>query len=109
MAQGLAIRLFAFGGAYWPLATAHSDPLWALNRGTEISSYSLKENLRASACCYKWSVLPVPKVRRFPKWCQISRSFNASCTSQSLMTHMAIFSLYFGIGEGFKGLVPRAV
>ena len=29
MAQGLGIRLFAFGGAYWPLATAHSDPLWA--------------------------------------------------------------------------------
>ena len=25
---GLGIRLFAFGGAYWPLATAHSDPLW---------------------------------------------------------------------------------
>ena len=24
--QGLVIRLF--GGAYWPLATAHSDPLW---------------------------------------------------------------------------------
>ena len=29
LAQGLSIRLFAFGGAYWPLATAHSDPLWA--------------------------------------------------------------------------------
>ena len=28
-AQGLGIRLFAFGGAYWPLTTAHSDPLWA--------------------------------------------------------------------------------
>ena len=28
MAQDLGIRLFAFGGAYWPLATAHSDPLW---------------------------------------------------------------------------------
>ena len=28
VAQGLGIRLFAFGGAYWPLATAHSDPLW---------------------------------------------------------------------------------
>ena len=28
LAQGLGIRLFAFGGAYWPLATAHSDPLW---------------------------------------------------------------------------------
>ena len=27
-AQGLGIGLFAFGGAYWPLATAHSDPLW---------------------------------------------------------------------------------
>ena len=27
-AQGLGIRLFAFGSAYWPLATAHSDPLW---------------------------------------------------------------------------------
>ena len=27
--QGLGIRLFAFGGAYWPLSTAHSDPLWA--------------------------------------------------------------------------------
>uniref|UniRef100_A0A7S4FVX1 Uncharacterized protein n=1 Tax=Eutreptiella gymnastica TaxID=73025 RepID=A0A7S4FVX1_9EUGL len=23
-----AARLCAFGGAYWPLATAHSDPLW---------------------------------------------------------------------------------
>ena len=29
LAQGLGMRLFAFGGAYWPLATAHSDPLWA--------------------------------------------------------------------------------
>ena len=29
LAQGLGIRLFAFGGAYRPLATAHSDPLWA--------------------------------------------------------------------------------
>ena len=28
LAQGLGIRLCAFGGAYWPLATAHSDPLW---------------------------------------------------------------------------------
>ena len=28
VAQGLNIRLCAFG-AYWPLATAHSDPLWA--------------------------------------------------------------------------------
>ena len=28
LAQGLGIRLFAFGGAYWPFATAHSDPLW---------------------------------------------------------------------------------
>ena len=28
LAQGLGIRLFAFGGAHWPLATAHSDPLW---------------------------------------------------------------------------------
>ena len=29
VAQSLGIRLFAFGGTYWPLATAHSDPLWA--------------------------------------------------------------------------------
>ena len=29
MAQGLSIRLFASGGAYWPLATAYPDPLWA--------------------------------------------------------------------------------
>ena len=29
VAQGLGIYLFAFCGAYWPLATAHSDPLWA--------------------------------------------------------------------------------
>ena len=29
VAQGLGIGLYAFGGAYWPLATAHSDPLWA--------------------------------------------------------------------------------
>ena len=29
LAQGLGITLFAFGGAYRPLATAHSDPLWA--------------------------------------------------------------------------------
>ena len=28
VAQGLGIRLFAFGGGYWRLATAHSDPLW---------------------------------------------------------------------------------
>ena len=29
LAQGIGVGLFAFGGAYWPLATAHSDPLWA--------------------------------------------------------------------------------
>ena len=29
LAQGLGIYLFAFGSAYWPLTTAHSDPLWA--------------------------------------------------------------------------------
>ena len=29
LAQGLGIRLFGFGGAHLPLATAHSDPLWA--------------------------------------------------------------------------------
>ena len=29
VAQGLGISLFAFGGAYWPLTNAHSDPLWA--------------------------------------------------------------------------------
>ena len=28
LAQGLGICSFAFGGAYWPLATAYSDPLW---------------------------------------------------------------------------------
>ena len=28
LAQGHGFRLFAFGGAYWPLATAPSDPLW---------------------------------------------------------------------------------
>ena len=28
LAQGLSVRLFAFGGASWPLTTAHSDPLW---------------------------------------------------------------------------------
>ena len=28
LAQGLGIGLFAFGGAYWPPATAHSDPPW---------------------------------------------------------------------------------
>ena len=27
--QGLGISLFAFGGAHWPLATAHCDPRWA--------------------------------------------------------------------------------
>ena len=29
LAQSLGFRLCAFGGAHWPLATAHSDPLWA--------------------------------------------------------------------------------
>ena len=29
LAQGLGIRSCAFGGAHWPLAAAHSDPLWA--------------------------------------------------------------------------------
>ena len=29
LAQGVGSGLFAFGGAYWPLATAHSDALWA--------------------------------------------------------------------------------
>ena len=28
LAQGLGIGLCAFGGAHWPLTTAHSDPLW---------------------------------------------------------------------------------
>ena len=28
VAQGPGVGLFASGGAYWPLATAHSDPLW---------------------------------------------------------------------------------
>ena len=28
LAQGLGIRLVAFGGAYWPLAPEPSDPLW---------------------------------------------------------------------------------
>ena len=27
-ARGCGFGLFAFGGAYWPLATARSDPLW---------------------------------------------------------------------------------
>ena len=29
LARGHGVGLCAFGGAYWPLATAHSDPLWA--------------------------------------------------------------------------------
>ena len=29
LARGNGVSLFAFGGAYWPLALAHSDPLWA--------------------------------------------------------------------------------
>ena len=29
LARGHGVALFAFGGAYWPLALAHSDPLWA--------------------------------------------------------------------------------
>ena len=28
LALGHGGGLVAFGGAYWPLATAHSDPLW---------------------------------------------------------------------------------
>ena len=28
LARGHGFGSFAFGGAYWPLATAHSDPLW---------------------------------------------------------------------------------
>ena len=28
LARGHGAGLFAFGGAHWPLATAHSDPLW---------------------------------------------------------------------------------
>ena len=28
VARGHGAGVFAFGGAYWPLATAHSDPLW---------------------------------------------------------------------------------
>ena len=28
LAQGHGVGLSAFGGAYWPLALAHSDPLW---------------------------------------------------------------------------------
>ena len=27
VARGHGVGLFAFGGAYWPIATAHSDPL----------------------------------------------------------------------------------
>ena len=33
LAQGLGIRLFTFGGAYWPFATAHSDSLWVRTKG----------------------------------------------------------------------------
>ena len=29
VARGHGVGLFAFGGAYWPLATVHSDPLWS--------------------------------------------------------------------------------
>ena len=29
LAQGHGVGLFAFGGACWPLAAAHCDPLWA--------------------------------------------------------------------------------
>ena len=28
LARGNGVGLFAVGGAYWPLALAHSDPLW---------------------------------------------------------------------------------
>ena len=28
VARGHGFGLLAFGGAYWPLTTAHSDPLW---------------------------------------------------------------------------------
>ena len=28
LARGHGFGLFAVGGAYWPLATAHSDPSW---------------------------------------------------------------------------------
>ena len=28
LARGLGRKLFSFGGAYWPLATELSDPLW---------------------------------------------------------------------------------
>ena len=28
LARGHGVGLLAFGGAYWPLATAHPDPLW---------------------------------------------------------------------------------
>ena len=29
LVRGHGVGLLAFGGAYWPLTTAHSDPLWA--------------------------------------------------------------------------------
>ena len=39
VARGHGVGLFAFGGADWPLAPAHSDPLWVRTcfwgRGTE--------------------------------------------------------------------------
>ena len=28
LARGHGVGLRAFGGAFWPLAAAHSDPLW---------------------------------------------------------------------------------
>ena len=38
LAQGLGITLFAFGGAYWPLALAHPDPLWVRKKVLVVST-----------------------------------------------------------------------
>ena len=62
--QGLGIRLFAFGGAYWPLATAHSDP------GSERVLVVSMEPLDDLSClttpgvgCPGDGLLPVPLTR----------------------------------------------
>ena len=89
--QGLGIELFAFGDAYWPLTTAHSDPLWVRTcfgcvhsggggGGQKTAIYLRQGSVAGSQgyggqCRWLWPDPPPPAVLRW-------RSHPKSCSGQ---------------------------
>ena len=66
LAQGHGVSLFAFGGAYWPLALAHSDPLWVRTCfGFNLVSTEPLDDLSCltGVGCPRDGLLPVPLTR----------------------------------------------